>query len=70
MMTAHGIFMHGIRFFATFCARKSEKKTSTFEWEARLSYVGEDHEAEDGEAIRDEHDTQFERSCGVTRYRD
>lgn len=69
MNTAHEILIRGIRFFATLCARKSEKK-STYEWEERLAYVGEEHEVEDGEAMREEQDMQFERSCGVARYRD
>ena len=70
MNTAHALFIRSIRFFATLCARKSEKKKSTFEWEERLTYVGEEQEAEDGEATRDERDMQFERSCGIARYRD
>ena len=70
MNTAHEFFIRGIRFFAALCGRKSEKKKLTYEWEERLPYAGEEHEAEDGEAARDEHDMQFERSCGVARYRD
>jgi len=70
MNTAHEFLIRGIRFFAALCGRKSAKNKSTYEWEERLAYAGEEHEAEDGEAARDEHDMQFERSCGVARYRD
>ena len=70
MNTAHEFLIRGIRFFAALCGRKSAKNKSTYEWEERLAYAGEEHEAEDGEAARDEHDMQFERTCGVARYRD
>jgi hypothetical protein len=70
MNTARGLFFRGIRFIATLCARKSEKKKLTFEWEERLAYVEAEREAEDDEADGDEHDVQFERSCGIARYRD
>jgi hypothetical protein len=70
MNTARELFIRSIRFIATLCARKSEQKKVTYEWEERLAYVEAEHEAEDGEANRDEHDIQFERSCGVARYRD
>jgi hypothetical protein len=70
MNTAQELLIRGIRFFATLCARRPDKKKSTYEWEERLAYVEEDHEVDDGEVSRDEHDMQFERSCGVARYRD
>lgn len=70
MNTACELFIRGIRFIATFCARKSEKKKLTFEWEERLAYVEAEREAEDDEANRDDPGIQFERSCGVARYRD
>jgi hypothetical protein len=69
MNTARDFLMRGIRFLATLCGRKSEKKP-TYEWEERLAYVEAEHEADDGAANEDEHDMQFERSCGVVRYRD
>jgi len=67
---AHEFLIRGIRFFATLCGGKPAKNKSTYEWEERLAYAGEEHEAGGGEAARDEHDMQFERSCGVARYRD
>jgi hypothetical protein len=70
MNTAHELLIRGIRLFATLCARKPEKKKLAYEWEERLAYVGEEHDVEDGEAHGDEHDMQFERSCGIARYRD
>jgi hypothetical protein len=70
MNTARELFIRGIRFIATLCARKSEKRKLTFEWEERLAYVEANCEAEEDEADGDEHDIQFERSCGVARYRD
>jgi hypothetical protein len=70
MKTARDLLLRGIRFFASLCGRKPEKKNLTYEWEERLAYVEAEHDAEDGEANRDEHDMQFERSCGVSRYRD
>jgi hypothetical protein len=70
MNTARGLLFRSIRFIATLCARKSEKKKLTFEWEERLAYVEAEREVEDDEANGDEHDIQFERSCGVARYRD
>jgi hypothetical protein len=68
--TARHLLIRGIRFFATLCGRKVEKKKLTYEWEERLAYVEAEHEAENGEANQDEHDMQFERSCGVSRYKD
>jgi hypothetical protein len=70
MNTARDLLMRGIRFFATLCGRKPEKKKLTYEWEERLAYVEAEHDAESDEATEDEHDVQFERSCGVARYRD
>jgi hypothetical protein len=70
MNTARNLLIRGIRFFATLCGRKPDKKKPTYEWEERLAYVEAEHEVADCEATNDDHDTQFERSCGVARYRD
>jgi hypothetical protein len=70
MNTARELLMRGIRFIATLCFRKSEKKKKVaYEWEERLAYVEAEREDEDDGANTDEHDIRFE-SCGVARYRD
>lgn len=70
MNTARKLFIRGIRFIVTLCSRKSGKQKVTYEWEERLAYVEAEREDGDDEANRDEHSIQFERSCGVARYRD
>lgn len=70
LATAYNFLLRGTRFFANLCARRSDKKRQTYDWEERLAYVGEEVEDEDDETSGDEHDMQLERSCGVARYRD
>lgn len=70
LTTAYNILVRGTRFFANLCARRSNKKRQTYDWEERLAYVGEEVGVEDDEVSDDGHDMQLERSCGVARYRD
>lgn len=70
LTTACNFLMRSTRFFANLCARRSDKKRRTYDWEDRLAYVGEEVEDEDDEISEDEHEMQLERSCGVARYRD
>ncbi|KAH0337657.1 hypothetical protein KCU81_g7988, partial [Aureobasidium melanogenum] len=65
LTTAYNILVRGTRFFANLCARRSDKRRQTYDWEERLAYVGEEVEHEDDEISEDENDMQLERSCGV-----
>lgn len=70
LKSAYSFLIRGTRFFVSLCARRSEKKRTLYGWEERLAYVGEEVGIDDDEISGDEHDMQFERSCGVVRYRD